>query len=101
MSIREFDLIDHYFSGLSPDDSSVCCGIGDDAAVIDVPPGEDLLVSVDTLVKDIHFSPYVEAFDIGYKSLAVNISDMAAMGAMPRWATLALTLPEIEPEWLE
>jgi len=101
MSIREFDLIDRYFSGLSPGDASVKCGIGDDAAVLSISPGQELLVSVDTLVDGIHFPPHTAAFDIGYKSLAVNISDMAAMAAVPRWATLAMTIPEAEPEWLE
>jgi thiamine-monophosphate kinase len=99
--VREFDLIDRYFSGLTNTDTSVNCGIGDDAAVIDIPPDQELLVSVDTLVSGIHFSPTSTAYDIGYKSLAVNISDIAAMGGVPRWATLALTLPKVEPEWLQ
>ena len=101
MSIREFDLIDRYFSGISPDDDSVSCGIGDDAAIINIPDEQELLVSVDTLVSDVHFSATANAYDIGYKSLAVSISDIAAMGATPRWATLALTLPGIDPDWLQ
>ncbi len=101
MPVREFDLIDRYFSGLSPVDNRVSCGIGDDAAIISVPEAEELLVSVDTLVSDVHFLAATDPGDIGYKSLAVNISDIAAMGGTPRWATLALTLPEIDPDWVE
>lgn len=101
MSAGEFDLIDRYFSGLTNTNTDVNCGIGDDAAVIDIPPDQELLVSVDTLVSDIHFFPASAAYDIGYKSLAVNISDIAAMGGVPRWATLALTLPKVEPDWLQ
>ena len=99
--MREFDLIDRYFSGLTPTAASVKCGIGDDAAVIDIPAAEELLISVDTLVEGVHFFPSTTAFDIGYKSLAVNISDIAAMGGEPRWATLALTLPNIDHDWLQ
>jgi thiamine-monophosphate kinase len=100
MSDREFDLIGRYFSGLSPVDTSVTCGIGDDAAIIDFPPDQELLVAVDTLVNHVHFSSDTSAFDIGYKSMAVNISDIASMGAIPRWATLALTIPKVDPDWL-
>jgi thiamine-monophosphate kinase len=99
--MREFDLIDRYFSGLTPTKASVKCGIGDDAAVLDISPDLELLVSVDTLVENVHFFPSTTAFDIAYKSLAVNISDIAAMGGEPRWATLALTLPNIDPDWLQ
>ena len=101
MSIREFDLIDRYFSGISPDDDTVSCGIGDDTAIINIPDGQEMLVAVDTLVSDVHFLATADAHDIGYKSLAVNISDIAAMGGRPRWATLALTLPGIDPDWLQ
>ncbi|MFT5132150.1 MAG: thiamine-monophosphate kinase [Gammaproteobacteria bacterium] len=100
MPIREFDLIDRYFSELTPVNTNVACGIGDDAAVLDVPDHQDLLVSVDTLVNGVHFFSNTTSYDVGYKSLAVNISDIAAMGGLPRWATLALTLPEIEEDWL-
>jgi thiamine-monophosphate kinase len=100
MSLREFDLIDRYFSDLEHEQSNVICGIGDDAAVLDIPEGHELHVSVDSFVHGIHFFPNTSAYNIGYKSLAVNLSDIAAMGASPRWATLALTLPEINDEWL-
>lgn len=101
MSVREFDLIDRYFSGITQSDKSVHCGIGDDAAVIEIGPGQELLVSVDTLVSDVHFFSTSAAYDIGYKSLAVSISDMAAMGGLPRWTTLALTIPRVDEDWLQ
>ncbi len=101
MSVREFDLIDRYFSGLTKTEKSVICGIGDDAAVMNISSDQELLVSVDTLVSDIHFLSSTEAYDIGYKSLAVSLSDIAAMGGVPRWATLALTLPKIDADWIQ
>jgi len=101
MPDREFDLIDRYFSRLSPADTNVSCGIGDDAAVIKISHDQELLVSVDSLIEDVHFSRSSMAYDIGYKSLAVNISDIAAMGGVPRWATLALALPNVDPDWLQ
>ena len=100
MSLREFDLIDRFFSELDHEQSNVICGIGDDAAVLNVPEGYELHVSVDSFVQGIHFFPNTNAFNIGYKSLAVNLSDIAAMGASPRWATLALTIPDVNDEWL-
>lgn len=101
MSIREFDLIDRYFSRLSALGENVKCGIGDDAAILEIPEGKELLVSVDTLLENTHFLPKTSAYDIGYKALAVNISDIAAMGAEPCWATLALTIPAIDHQWLQ
>ena len=74
---------------------------GDDAALIAVTPGMELAVSTDVLVAGRHFDESAEPYDVGYKSLAVNLSDMAAMGAQPRWATLSLTLPAADARWLE
>ena len=75
-------------------------GIGDDAAVLKTQANTDLVVAIDTLVAGVHFPLNTSAFDIGYKSLAVNLSDLAAMGAVPRWMTLALTLPQANEAWL-
>ncbi len=100
MPAGEFDLIDRYFSSLSAGDSSLVLGPGDDAAIIRPPAGEELLMAVDTLVKDVHFLPQTSPFDLGYKSLAVNASDIAAMGGVARWATLSLTLEENNESWL-
>jgi thiamine-monophosphate kinase len=75
-------------------------GIGDDAALLAMPAGHILAVSTDTLVAGVHFPKSTRAFDIGWKSLAVNLSDLAAMGATPAWATLALTLPDADAQWV-
>lgn len=99
--MNEFDIIDRYFKHLTKPGKDVSCGIGDDAAIIDIPAGHELVVSVDTLVSGVHFSPGVAASDLGFKALAVNLSDLAAMGAVPKWATLALTIAEYEPIWME
>lgn len=79
----------------------VVLGMGDDAALCTVPAGMELAVCTDTLVAGVHFPPETAAADIGYKALAVNLSDMAAMGADPVWMTLALTVPEMDWVWLQ
>lgn len=95
----EFDLIARYFT---PDtySSSVLLGVGDDAAVLDVPTGHRLVSAVDTLVAGVHFPLDTAAADIAYRALAVNLSDMAAMGAQPRWFTLSLCMPQADEIWL-
>jgi thiamine-monophosphate kinase len=100
-AISEFDLIRHYFADLTPSRADVSLGIGDDAAVVCVPPDQRLAVSIDTLVSGVHFLPTVSPRALGHKSLAVNLSDLAAMGAEPAWATLALTLPAADASWLQ
>jgi thiamine-monophosphate kinase len=75
-------------------------GIGDDGAVVRVPPGVELVLTSDTLVAGVHFSEDIPPEDLGYRALAVNLSDLAAMGARPAWATMALTLPQAEEAWL-
>lgn len=96
----EFELIRRYFQrqAHSP---VVITGIGDDGAVVRPPPGKDLVTVIDTLVAGTHFPPTMVAADIGYRAVAVNLSDMAAMGARPRWMTMALTLVDAEASWLE
>lgn len=76
-------------------------GIGDDAAVLSVEPGRQLLVTTDTLVEGVHFPLQSAPFDIGYKALAVNLSDLAAMGGQPVCFFLALTIPQANVEWLD
>jgi thiamine-monophosphate kinase len=97
--LGEFELIERFFAhgALRAD---VVLGIGDDAAVLKVPPGAELVAAVDTLVAGRHFPPATAAHSIGHRALAVNLSDLAAMGATPAWMTLALTLPEADPTWL-
>ena len=102
MPLSEFDLIDRYFKNALSDGPEVRCGIGDDAAIVSVPQGMELSLSMDTLVAGVHFPASTTPADIGHKALAVNLSDMAAMGAEPRWITLSLTLPQDDPSaWLE
>ncbi len=96
----EFQLIRHYFAGLTAGGEGVLLGIGDDAALLAVPAGQALVVTTDTLVAGRHFPEQTRPFDIGWKALAVNLSDLAAMGASPRWFTLALTLPAPDADWL-
>ena len=103
MSLTEFGAIEKYFAGLTPGGSGVVLGVGDDAAVLAVDTDSHLVVTTDSLVSGVHFFPDADPADIGYKALAVNLSDMAAMGAMPRWITLALTLSEdqMTHAWLD
>ena len=100
MSLGEFDLIARYFSrpGRRAD---VLLGVGDDAALLAVPPGQALVAATDTLVEGRHFLPGTPPDAIGHQALAVNLSDIAAMGAEPAWALLSLSLPQAEEDWLE
>ena len=101
MSLGEFDLIKHYFQDKTAIKSNgVSLGIGDDCAILDVPDGHQLAVSTDSLVCDVHFFANVDPYRLGYKALAVNLSDLAAMGATPKWVSLAITLPETDEQWL-
>lgn len=100
MPLSEFDLIARYFAGLTPARDDIRLGIGDDAAVVSVPPGRELVIAADTLVAGVHFPLDTDPSAIGHKALAVNLSDLAAMGAEPSWALLALTLPEADDAWL-
>lgn len=95
----EFDLIAKYFNRKSQR-ADVLLGVGDDAAIVDVAPDKRLVVAVDTIVESVHFLPNTSAADIAYRALAVNLSDMAAMGAIPHWMTLSLSLPQSDEAWL-
>jgi thiamine-monophosphate kinase len=95
----EFELIDRYFRRTVG--HGVALGIGDDGAVLNVPNGRQLVAVVDTTVAGVHYPDNLPAADIGYRAVAVNLSDIAAMGATPSWMTLALTLPASDPDWLE
>ncbi len=100
-AVGEFELIERFFARLGVSRADVTLGVGDDAALLVVPPQHELVACVDTLVQGRHFPATTRADDIGWRSLAVNLSDIAAMGATPAWATLALTLPTADEEWLE
>lgn len=98
----EFALIYEQIAPLAGARADVCLGIGDDAAVVQAPEGYSVVVALDTLVENHHFFAGCAPEDIAWKSLAVNLSDLAAMGAEPRWALLALSLPETmaNSDWL-
>ncbi len=100
MALGEFELIRRYFKRQSQR-AEVLLGIGDDAAVLAVPSDKRLVVTVDTIVAGIHFPEDTSAYDIGYRALAVNLSDLAAMGAQPAWITLSLSVPNAEAGWIE
>ena len=95
----EFDLIKRYFSRKSLQ-NDVILSVGDDCAITSIPAGYQLAITTDTLVEGTHFLPSISPADLAYKSVAVNLSDLAAMGATPTWMSLALTLPEIKEAWL-
>jgi thiamine-monophosphate kinase len=99
--MNEFELIREYFVRQPVRRGDVVLGIGDDAAVLDVPSGRQLVVSTDLLVSGVHFPAGTDARAVGHKALAVNLSDLAAMGAEPAWFTLNLSLPEPDAAWLE
>lgn len=100
MPLSEFDIINEYFSKLTPYDESIETGIGDDAAVINTPAGKQLVICTDTLNSGVHFPEQTCASDIAYKALAVNLSDLASMAATPAWFCLNLSLPSIDAQWL-
>ena len=99
--MTEFTLIDRYCRDVGVAHAETRIAVGDDAAVISVPEGMELAISVDTMVEGVHFFPQVDPSKLAHKLLAVNLSDMAAMGAEPKWATLALTLRDANDVWLK
>lgn len=99
--MSEFELINQYFKSTTVQRDDVLLGIGDDCALLSPPPGKLLAVSTDTLISGIHFPENTKPEDIGYKSLAVNLSDLAAMGAEPAWVSLAISLPEADERWVK
>lgn len=102
MSITEEVLVRSFASAFGGKDDSVVLGVGDDAAVIIPPANHQIVVSTDSLVAGIHFPEYTAPENIGYKSMAVSLSDLAAMGAQPRWAMLSCCLPErVKLPWIK
>lgn len=100
MNNSEFDVINKYFTFANTRDD-VALAVGDDCAIVDVAENKQLLITTDTFISGVHFPEETSAEDIAYKSLMVNLSDLAAMGAKPAWVTLAITLPEINESWLQ
>jgi len=100
VALSETSLIERYFRSGGAQRPDVALGIGDDAAILSPPAGSDLIATTDTLVAGVHFLSGAPPAAIGHRALAVNLSDLAAMGARPAWALLALTLPEAREAWL-
>ncbi len=99
--MSEFALIRQHFARLGSGRGDVLLGVGDDCALLAPPAGQALAVSTDTLIEGVHFPPATSPEAVGYKALAVNLSDLAAMAAEPAWFTLALTLPDADAGWLQ
>ena len=97
----EFAIIREYFARQPIEREDVVTGIGDDAAVTMPQPGKDLVCTTDMLVQGVHFAETTDPYAVGYKALAVNLSDLAAMGAQPAWLTLSLSLPDVDLDWVE
>lgn len=100
MGAGEFDLIARIRARVATR-ADVVLGIGDDAALLTPPPGRQLVVTADTLNDGVHFPRGTSPADVGWKALAVNLSDLASMGAEPAWCTLSLSLPQSDPAWIE
>ena len=100
MPLGEFALIERYFRAAGASRGDVPVGVGDDGAILRPPPGFDLVAVSDTLVEGVHFPEASAPRSIGHRALAVNLSDIAAMGATPAWALLSLTLPSVDDGWL-
>ncbi|MGR9114332.1 MAG: thiamine-phosphate kinase [Gammaproteobacteria bacterium] len=100
MPVAEFDLIRRFFSGNKNVNPATRLGVGDDCALLSVPRGCHMAVTVDTMVENVHFLPEADPEALGHKLLAVNLSDLASMGAEPVAVTLALTMPKPDEDWL-
>lgn len=100
MALGEFEIIDRFFRRPPRIDRGVRLGIGDDAALLELPPETDLVAALDTIVAGRHFPEHADARSVGHRALAVNLSDLAAMGATPAWALMGLTLPQPQERWL-
>ncbi|HEY6452757.1 MAG TPA: thiamine-phosphate kinase [Steroidobacteraceae bacterium] len=101
MAASETELIERYFRSLGAARADVALGVGDDAALLRPATDADLVLTTDVLVENVHFLPGAPARSLGHRALAVNLSDIAAMGATPAWALLALNLPAVDERWLQ
>jgi thiamine-monophosphate kinase len=100
MPLSEFSLIQRFFTEQKVNHSSTRLSIGDDCALLSIPDGYELAITADTMVENVHFFAGADPKQLGHKLLAVNLSDLAAMGAKPLSVTLALTLPKVDEAWL-
>lgn len=99
--MKEFELIKRFFEQPGNRRKDVELGIGDDAAIINVPPNQQLIVTTDTLVEGIHFFSDIDPRALGHRAVAVNLSDIAAMGGEPAWISVAVTLPFVDEAWMQ
>jgi len=99
--MKEFNIIEYFFKAKSIQRKDVIVGIGDDGAVTHIPKGQALVTTTDTLISGVHFLADTSPHAIAQKAMAVNLSDLAAMGAEPAWISLSLSLPEVDEKWLE
>lgn len=99
--MNEFNLIQRYFASSNIARKDVIIGIGDDAAITQVPENQLLATTTDTLVEGVHFLAGTDASAIAHKAISVNLSDLAAMGAEPSWISLSLSIPEADETWLQ
>ena len=97
----ETHLIDRYFRDLGARREDVALGIGDDAALLRVPQGMELVLTTDALIEGVHFLAAAPARSLGHRAMAINLSDIAAMGATPAWALLSLNMPAVDESWLD
>jgi thiamine-monophosphate kinase len=101
VKLTEFEFIECYITNTETQRSDVVLSVGDDAAIVDVPADKSLVITTDSMIEGRHFLPDTPARVLGYRLLAVNLSDLSAMGAQPAWAMLSLTIPELETDWLD
>lgn len=101
MPASEADLIERYLRHVGAERADVILGIGDDAAILRAPAQQELVVTTDALIEGAHFLPGASAHSLGHRALAVNLSDLAAMGAEPAWALASLVLPAVDEAWLQ
>lgn len=101
MKYNEFEIISHFFNKYQKTDKNLIKGIGDDSALIKIPKNNILAISTDTLVEGTHFFKNITPENLAYKTIAVNLSDLAAMGALPKWITLSITMPKSNSTWLK
>lgn len=99
--MKEFDLIERFFKNKGHQRKDVVIGVGDDCAVMTVPNNQQLAVTTDTLVEGVHFLADTPARSVAYKAVAVNLSDLAAMGAEPSWVSMSLSVPSIDEDWMQ
>lgn len=101
MPQAEFTIIEKYFADIGASEWAAKLSQGDDAAILEIPDGKQVVMSVDTLIAGVHFPLETSPADIAHKALAVNLSDLAAMGATPAWFLLSLTIPDTNESWLD